>query len=232
MTKKKNISRNEEKSKYKLISYEITDEPLIYGSFQRLPQSIKDELEDIHPQLTSWKLLKKDSTVISRLEELVETYPDVPFISNYLVTAYSIARRDKVEKQILKNYENHPDYLFARVHYAEQCLDHNKPEKFKDIFKEGDDLGLLYPNRKRFHISEYVAFSDIKCRYNIAIGNKLMAELVFEHLEKVVPDHPATKNIRRILRGNFFSRLKNSIFGNPIPTNRSLNEEKSSNFWA
>ncbi len=72
-----------------------------------------------------------------------------------LSIAYSsIGEDDKAEVIIKKNYEQNPDYLFAKCNYAEICFHRGQIEKIPEIFNNKFDLKLLYPKRKRFHISE------------------------------------------------------------------------------
>ena len=225
MVKKKSKPRsqasiNKDKPGYKHLSYEVTYEPIIDSGYRKLPQSIQNELEDIHAKLASPLLLRKNPLILSRLEELVEQYPDVPNISNFLAAAYSVTRSPKLEALILENYRKHPDYLFARIHYAESCLKHNELEKINDIFKEGYDLKLLYPQRKQFHVSEFVGFGTLMCRYYLMTGKREAAEIMLQLLEKVAPEHPMVRQIRRKVRGTFLSRL----FG----TSTSGNQKNSS----
>jgi tetratricopeptide (TPR) repeat protein len=195
------------------LGYEVTNDPIIDETSQRLPRPIKDELEAIHSELTPWKLLKKDSTTLSRLEELVEKYPKVPRIGNYLTAAYEMVRHPKLEPFIQENYNRNPDYLFARIHYAELCIKRKEFDKIKTIFKEGLDLKLLYPQRKRFHTSEFAAFSNLLCRYYIKTGDRQAAETALKNLETIAADHPGTKNARRIVGGNFIVRFIRKLFG-------------------
>jgi tetratricopeptide (TPR) repeat protein len=212
MAKKKSKPRtpstvNKDKPAYKQLSYEITYEPIIHNRYQKLPQSIQDELKDLQGKLASPLRLGRNPAILSRLEELVEQYPDMPNISNYLAAAYSVTRSPKLEAVILDNYRKHPDYLFARLHYAELCLNRNELEKIKAIFKEGYDLKLLYPHRKQFHVSEFVGFGTFICRYYLMIGERDAAELMLQLLEQAAPNNPIVQQIRHKVSDSFLSRL-------------------------
>lgn len=219
---RKQLLVNDNNAEYKLLSYEISDEPIIDRDFRRLPRSIQDELENIYQQLNRLTFGKDTHLAISRLEELVEQYPHIPNISNYLAAAYFVTHSNKFEVCVQENYRKHPDYLFARIHYAEQCLKNNEAEKINEIFKEGLDLKLLYPQRNRFHVSEYIGFSTLMCRYYVMIAEQQAAELILQSLEKIAPGHPAIRKARRIVRGTFLTRIINK-FRRLILGNRGKN---------
>jgi hypothetical protein len=174
--------------------------------YHSLPQAIQDELGDIHAKIQH--LLNKDGEcIVSRLEELVEQCPQVPQISNYLAAAYNLMGNNKFDACVEENYRKHPDYLFARVHYAGQCLDNNESEKIPAIFKEGGDLKVLYPHRNRFHITEFIAFNVFMCRYYDTIGKRDAAEVMLKSLEKIAPEHPMTKQARYCMEKSLLERL-------------------------
>lgn len=220
---------NEER---KLLSYEITDEPTVNNNgYRLLPESIQNELDNIHGQLTSQKLsAKKKSALVLRLEELEVLYPSVPVISNYLVIAYSMTNSSKVNACIQDNYRKHPGYLFARIQYAEQCLKNNELEKIKEIFKEGFDLKLLYPERELFHVSEFVGLGSFLCRYFVEIGEQEKAEMILQALEKIAPDHPAVEQAAIAVEENLLvSMLKQFASGQQ---NKRNSKKNSSSFKA
>lgn len=208
--KRKQTSTSNKKNVVKLLSYEITEEPIIDKVYQRLPQAIKDELGDIHAKIQ--RPLNKDSDrITSRLEELVQQYPHIPQISNYLAAVYKLTDSNKLDACVEENYKKHPDYLFARVHYAGQCMDNNDLEKIPEIFKEGYELKLLYPHRNRFHISEFIAFNAVMCRYYDITGERQAAEVVLKALEKIAPQHPVTIQARRCMKETLLEKLHKKL---------------------
>jgi hypothetical protein len=227
------INKNQAESHQRL-SYEITDEPMFdNNNYRNLPESIQDELDNIHAQLTPAKLSAKNSTTISRLEELVKQYPDVPVISNYLAAAYSTINSPKFDTCVQENYQKHPDYLFARIHYADQCLERDELDKIKEIFKEGFDLKLLYPQRTRFHLSEFIGFGTFLCRYFMETGEQERAEMILHALEEIAPDHPAVKQASFTVESNtLMNLLQKMVSTKPNPRKRAAAKKKSSNFKA
>ena len=60
---------------------------------------------------------------IPELERLIATYPQVPTFCNYLSIAYLAAGdQEKTDACVRESYRRHPQYLFAKVNYANLCL--------------------------------------------------------------------------------------------------------------
>ena len=103
-------------------------------------------------------------------------------------------------------YRRHPQYLFAKVNYANLCLQHGEIEKVPGIFHHAFDLKQLYPHRTRFHVSEFAGFAGVMCRYCCAIGEQDTALLSYQMLKQVAPKHPMTKHAKRALYPPFWVR--------------------------
>jgi hypothetical protein len=103
-------------------------------------------------------------------------------------------------------YRRHPQYLFAKVNYANLCLQQGEIGKVPGIFDHACDLQQLYPHRKRFHVSEFTGFAWVMCRYFCAIGEQNTAILYYQMLKQVAPRHPMTKQAKRALYPPFWVR--------------------------
>ena len=68
-------------------------------------------------------------------------------------------------------------------------------------------MKVLYPQRNRFHISEFIAFNATMCRYYDTIGQRHAAEVMLKSLEKLAPEHPATKQARRCMKETLLEKL-------------------------
>lgn len=184
-------------------SYEITYEPIHDRKYKRLPQKVKDAVERLH-----YESQKKPRKAIPELEAWLKKYPQVPMFYNYLSVAYSRIGDDQKAEEITKqNIRKNPDYLFARLNYAEFLMARGEYEKIAEIFGYKFDLKLLYPNRKRFHISEVANFTGFIgiCFYEI--GEQEIAEKHYEILREIAPRYPMTKRLKRRLKPGIFLRL-------------------------
>jgi tetratricopeptide (TPR) repeat protein len=183
--------------------YEITSEPIIDGPFSRLPEHVRDSLERLYALAQ-----RRPRQAIPELEKLLQLYPNVPTIYNYLSVAYSLAgEKEKAEQMIVENYRLHPEYLFARLNQAQICLQKSDYAAIPAIFDHKFDLQLLYPKRKRFHISEMAGFMGVIGQYFYATGERALAENAYEILRELAPKHIYTRRLKRLLYPNFFQRL-------------------------
>jgi predicted Zn-dependent protease len=101
-----------------LSEYEITDEPLENRHMKRLPAQVQARIDDLY------ELAQLDPMqAIPALERLVTTYPHIPMFFNYLSIAYLAAGdQEQATACVREAYHRHPQYLFAKVNYANVCL--------------------------------------------------------------------------------------------------------------
>jgi tetratricopeptide (TPR) repeat protein len=183
-------------------AYDITDEPLDNRDIKKLPAPVQARIDDLY------ELAQHDPTqVIPELERLIATYPHVPTFFNYLSIAYLAAGDQEHATALVREaYRRHPQYLFAKVNYANLCLQQGEIGKVPGIFDHACDLKQLYPHRKRFHVSEFTGFAWVMCRYFCAIGEQNTAILYYQMLKQVAPRHPMTKQAKRALYPPFWVR--------------------------
>ncbi|MDH3602935.1 MAG: hypothetical protein OEU26_25265 [Candidatus Tectomicrobia bacterium] len=203
--------------------YEITDEPLDSPYLKRLPAQVRDTLEDLYD-----KAQRQPKEAIPELERLSATYSQVPMFSNYLSVAYLQAGEpENAEACVLEAYRRHPTYLFARVNYANICLQKGEIAKIPEIFDHKLDLKLLYPRRKRFHVSEFTGFAGVMCRYYDEIGERDAAIIYYQILKQLAPRAPLTRHAKRALYPPFWIRWLRKLSGQAGSANRQDTESLS-----
>jgi len=182
--------------------YDITDEPLDNRDIKRLPSQVQARIDDLYALAQH-----EPMQAIPELERLIATYPQVPTFYNYLSIAYlQSGDLEKATALVREAYRRHPQYLFAKVNYANLCLQHGEIEKVPGIFDHAYDLKQLYPHRTRFHVSEFTGFAWVMCRYFCTIGERKTATLYYQMLKQVAPRHPMTKHAKRSLYPPFWVR--------------------------
>jgi len=145
---------------------------------------------------------------IPKLLKLKAEYPNIPMIYNYLAMAYGQIRDySAMEVMCVENYTKNPDYLFAKINYAEMCLGKEEYEKIAKIFDNKFDLKLLYPDRNEFHISEFEGFTGIVCIYFYKIGKKKPVKILYNSLKEVSPDSAIFRRVNRMLYPSLMIRL-------------------------
>lgn len=183
-------------------TYDITDEPLDNRDIKKLPSQVQARIDDLY------ELAQHDpQQAIPALERLVTTYPHIPLLSNYLSVAYlHSGDQEQATACVREAYRRHPQYLFAKVNYANLCLQQGEIGKVPSIFDHAGDLKQLYPHRTRFHVSEFTGFAWVMCRYFCAINEREIAVLYYRMLKQVAPRHPMTKHAKRSLYPPFWVR--------------------------
>jgi tetratricopeptide (TPR) repeat protein len=186
-----------------IVEYEITSEPIEDPLYIRLPGQVKDTIARLHHEVQ-----RHPHRTIPELVALVNKYPHLPMLYNYLSVAYSRAgKREKAEEVVRENYQLNPDYVFARLNYAELCRTQGDYQKIAEIFEHKFDLKLLYPDRKQFHISEVANFMGLMGVYLLETGEREGAERYYEALKKIAPSYAMTKLLRRKLHPGFLMRM-------------------------
>jgi len=77
-------------------------------------------------------------------------------------------------------YNMFPDYLPAKVGYANMLIDTGEPEGVLAVFNGQPDLGYVYPERKVFNFTEAANYYACMCRYFTAVDNIDSADMYME----------------------------------------------------
>jgi tetratricopeptide (TPR) repeat protein len=189
--------------------YEITEEPIQEPSFRRLPKPIKERLENLYEVAQ-----RQPQQAIPELIELQKQYPNVPQIYNYLAVAYShTGEKGKAELITQENIRKNPDYLFARINQAQFLLAKKEYDKIPEVFEHKYDLQMLYPRRRKFHISEVANFMGIMGLYFARIGERETAEKYNEILQEIASEFPIAKSLNRELHPSITTRVVKRLLG-------------------
>jgi hypothetical protein len=178
----------------------ITTDPI---ELHKIPSEIEDEVEELF-----YDCQQDPGKAIPQLRALIEEYPAVPQLYNYLAVAYSAEGNEEMLREVaIWNYRNNPDYLFAKLNYAEVCLRDGNLEEIPDVFDNKFDLRELYPERDVFHLSEAVGFFGVVGSYLALSGRDEEARHYHRLMKKIAPGNPQTKRLGRMLS------LKNRLMG-------------------
>ncbi|WP_305909146.1 hypothetical protein Q9L42_007020 [Methylomarinum sp. Ch1-1] len=184
------------------VPYEITYQAIVDPKIQKLPEPVQKELDEL---LVNNR--KDAEKAIPRLLALKQQYPKIPLIYNYLSVAYGFTDLARQKQAIQENYQQNPNYLFARCHYAQLCLREKQYDKIPGIFEKKFDLKALYPRRKQFHANEYAAFAGVLCAYFKAIGETEKAQYIYDCMRELVPNAAETRQAKALMQPGFFSRV-------------------------
>ena len=101
------------------MSYDIVYEPVknAYNEKSKPPE-VEREQEELY-----YLSRENPREAAPRLRALIDKYPDIPVLYNYLTVAYTLMKEQKsADELVLETYRRFPDYLFAKAAYAEICL--------------------------------------------------------------------------------------------------------------
>jgi tetratricopeptide (TPR) repeat protein len=188
------FAKEHRKEQLAVRSYQVTHKP-VAESAQPMPAEVASQ----YPHLVELATLASPAAV-ARLEMLADRHPGTAVLNNLLAAAYSRQGRMKDALAVVqRNYEQSPEYLFARVQYAQLCLLANKPEAVPEIFDHHFDLKLLYPHRTKYHVSEFAAFASVVGEYHLLAGDYDAARGLCETLKHVAPDHELTARLQSLM---------------------------------
>ena len=100
-----------------------------------------------------------------------------------------------------------------RLNYAQLFLLQRNFEKIAEIFDHKFDLGLLYPNRRRFHVTEFIGFMGVVGPYFLGIGERDLARNVYQMMKDISPDHPLTEQFGLELNAGALTRWLRRLVG-------------------
>ena len=187
----------------RLVEYELTYDALDDPRGRRLPQVDQQRIDAVIE-----RFMERPGQSVEALEQLVADFPNFERLYNYLGVAYEHASRFDEARQLMRQtYERFPDYLFAKLSYARLCLLEGRYNEVADVFEHKFDLCLLYPHRRRFHITEFTSFHMVMGEYHHAIGDKSQAQRHYEALQQAAPDCPDACRLRALLRPHPLRKL-------------------------
>jgi tetratricopeptide (TPR) repeat protein len=191
--KKKRKRPGHRSDEFTILTCKVTREPIDTG--WNMPPELLEQLPDLHATIKS-----NPQKAVDILEKLKEKYPNVPQIFNLLGLAYSeLGNKTKAYDIAKENYLKNPEYLFAKINYAELFIHKKQFEKIPPIFDNKLDLKLLYPHRDVFHLSEVAAFYGLIGLYYVFTNDMELANSCYKIMENVYPDHPSTKRLLTFL---------------------------------
>ncbi len=156
----------------------------------------------------------KPNSILKALKVFHGKHP-LPEVYNLLSYVYiSLKKIKKAEKIIEENYKQHPDNLFARVNYGDQCLRRKQVNKFTEIFENKFTLQELYPKQKTFHCSEILGFIGLIGLYYFTINKKNLAEAYYFYGKIIDPNDKTIKFLeKKLYKKTFFQKTWGRITG-------------------
>jgi tetratricopeptide (TPR) repeat protein len=181
---------------------EIVHGPIPQAWHSQLASEIREAMPRLHA------LVNEDPrAAVAELRAWIEREP-LPMFYNWLSAAYSaLGESEAVDDLVRENYRRNPQYLFARLNYAEVCIHGGDLAGAREALGARFDLRPLLGGRKRAHISEVTGYFYAVGLYHLAAGDLDAAERAYELLKNVAPDEPFTGELGRML----YARLRDVL---------------------
>ena len=175
-------------------TYNITNDTSILNDVYGITPQINQHIQKAYKMA-----LSGNASQVKKLQDYVEEYPHIPHFKNYLSVIYE--KRDQLDeafKIIDLTIQEHPNYLFGKLNYADKLMAEGEFEKVLEILGDQMDLQTLYPQRDIFHISEVTSFYQLKARYCMKCNDLDGLEECGEFLDEVAPDSEAAEMVGRM----------------------------------
>jgi tetratricopeptide (TPR) repeat protein len=149
--------------------------------------------------------------LIDEARELEKKIPYVPEIDN-LLTYILIQNRqiDEAEKRIKESYDRYPDYFFAKINYGDLLLQKKDRLAFHKLFPFSE-IQNYFPDKSRYHVTEYRSFYLLMARNCISAKNKKGAKEYFNKAYRADPAHPSVIDFEKQIHKSFINKIKSLI---------------------
>ena len=176
-----------------------------------LSQRLSRENVVVYSQLLE-EVQVSPKTAFKKVLDFKQAHPNVPEVDNLLTYLYLQKRQNpKAERLIEESFQKYPDYFFAKLNFADQCLRKKQFAKIETIFP-GLDLKKLYPNRKSYHVSEFRGFMTLMSHYHLAIGRRPEAEYFYKKAYLADPAHVSVMLLeKKLFKKPFFKKWKSKL---------------------
>ncbi|MBF0462153.1 MAG: hypothetical protein HQL87_12230 [Magnetococcales bacterium] len=196
-TLEKGLAGNSGAPVVRLMSFEVTYDELEDEFSKRLKQ-IPDDGQELYGCVH-----EDPRRAIARLKKLIDQYPDIPTLYNWLCIAYSNIRDHQAARAVAETiFKRHPRYLFGRLNYAEMLLAEGKLREVFEVIGKTFILTDVELDRGKFHISEVLSFYGLVTRYVLRLGKLKTAISFLSMLQKIEPDHRITRLLEELVDQN------------------------------
>lgn len=166
-------------------TYKITEDPDYQNERYGITPALQRKIESLAPEVQN----ERNTKAIDKIIRLIDEFPGVPMLKNYLSVAYYVRGNTQKAAEINASIlAEHPDYLFARLNKANFCIEQDEFDKVPELLGPALEISHLYPERKVFHIGEIVNFYKVVIRYYAAIEELELAEKRLEELKDLASD--------------------------------------------
>ncbi len=188
---------------YKKYGYKITTEPI----------KEVQTTEQYDAYLHSYNLTKnKDINGITIIKKYIDKYPDIPAFKNHLGAMYANNHQFIEARRIqLEVINKHPDYLYGKISFAEQCLRDGNLQMAKKLLGNPRKIETISPDVEFYHYSEFLAYYYMAGWYEVEKGNRKAAEKHLELMVEYDPDDHRTELLAKKITEMGLVRMRKDV---------------------
>lgn len=192
--KKNQIQAAKARLDYIQYTFDTLDEP----AMRRVSPADRDRMDALLSRLKA-----APAEVIDEVEALHRRYPDVLCFENWLCVCYrALGRRDEAARIYERQFQQNPDYIFARTSLADMALEVFDLDTAIDLIQpDTETLKSLFPNREKFHISEVRHWHLLMGKIALLRGDLPQTRQCRDLLRHLEPNSPAAAELERLLKG-------------------------------
>jgi len=181
------------------LPFRVSRAPLADEGYTREQQDLLTFLHNL--------VLQNPELAVPEIEAALVEYPALPELRNFMYTALQkMGESERAYEAIEETVRAFPEYLFARIAYAEYLIFFERLEEIPRLFQSRFELELLYPLRDVFHISEVISFYYIMGRYYFLIGKYSKFEFCSDLLNELEEDDQRARHLSE-LREQYYAAL-------------------------
>jgi len=185
---------------YEKTGIQLTDEPLPASN-----PEIKDELEELYHLAQN-----RPRKALPKLEKLVEAYPKIPSIKNYLQLCYAQTNQLKKAQAIQdRTIKEHPNYVFGIFNTIMNLHTKEELEQQAHLLGEPRHIHTLTGERL-IHSSEYINYQHAAAHFEALTGD---TDSAVKRLDTLIELKISAKSIKdcakKIAIGRFMEMNKN-----------------------
>lgn len=180
-----------------LHEFEVTEEPMEDPRVTKLPRSVRDRIEQITYDAIEHGRVGDH---LNEVESLVERYPHIPCLQNFLSGACEAhGQFDRAFAITRDTVERFPEYVFAFANLIGFYTSRGRHDDAAELIDGRYAITAFAPHRRRFHESEVMAYHGAIAEYLDAVGEYDAAAKHLDMLLDINREHPQVKRLEALM---------------------------------
>ena len=146
-----------------------------------------DKIEDLHRRIVLNNPSRSElKLILEEIQTAIVKWPRNQILRNYLINSYMmLGEKSKGYAEMERILADFPDYLFGKLTYAKMLLGRGKVDDIPALFNGEFSLFGYLPDRKEFHVSEFLSFNSIMGAYFLAKKDVEEAFTYYQMIQQV-----------------------------------------------